>query len=193
MPEGQPSRLRPIDEPPCPECRTGILERAGLGPDLRALGHDVFQCNTCDHIDIATKAEGKSYGQIHPPGEPGPAPEAPRGSARRVHPQGNTETARGGGGQGSRPLEAARMNHRGVDFTLAADPEPNVWRWSSGSATRLRPAKPRQRCAASPHAVPRLRSTRPSASQRGIVSKGFSRRPPAMARLVSLFLEYRCA
>jgi hypothetical protein len=21
------------------------------------------------------------------------------------------------------------MNHRGVDFTLAADPEPNVWRW----------------------------------------------------------------
>jgi hypothetical protein len=36
--------------------------------------------------------------------------------------------ARGGGGEGSHAPQA-KMNHRGVDFTVAPDREPNVWRW----------------------------------------------------------------
>jgi hypothetical protein len=93
MPERQPSRLRSIDEPPCPKCQSGMLERANLTPGLRAISPNIFHCNICDHIEIATKTEGKSHGEIHPPGKPDPAPEAPRGSARRDHPDSFSRSA----------------------------------------------------------------------------------------------------
>jgi len=127
MPERQPSQITPIDEPPRPKCRSGILERESFRSGLRASGRDIFQCNKCDHFEIA-KAEGSPHGEIYPPGEPGPAPQAPRGSARRGHPQDHPEAARGGGGEGSHAPQT-KINHRGVDFTVAPDPEPNVWRW----------------------------------------------------------------
>jgi hypothetical protein len=128
MPARQRFTLRPIDEPPCPKCRSGMLERAALRPGRRALGDQIFPCNKCDHIESVSKAEGKPHGEIYPPGEPGPAQEASRGSAGRGHAQRHPEAARGGGRKGSRTPEAAKMNHRGVDFTVVPA-EPNVWRW----------------------------------------------------------------
>lgn len=83
MPQSQVSRLRPVDEWACPKCLSGTMEQARLGAGSAALSPNIFQCSNCDHVEVVSKAEEKHYGDS--PGEPGPAEEAPRGSAGRHH------------------------------------------------------------------------------------------------------------
>jgi hypothetical protein len=62
----QPTRLRSTAHPPCPKCRPGILQRTNLSPGLRALSPNIFQCNRCYYVEIATKAEGTPHGELQP-------------------------------------------------------------------------------------------------------------------------------